>query len=348
MMNTETLLIIMTVLFTATILLILILLLNNIKKTNELNSELTRSILETRSALSKDFLDFHFDLNNEFNNFSERVNSNIIQSNRSSSEIYRQISERMARIDETQKNLNDLSDDISALKGILRDKKSRGIFGEIELYSLLENIYGQNQTLYQKQYKLPGGTIADAVLFNGNDLKMICIDSKFPLENYLRMHDDALDETAREKAARQFKEDVRKHLKDISQKYILPGITADMAFLFLPAEAIFAEIYASHPDLVSLSYRLKTYIVSPTTLMAYLTAIRSVHLDHLDEKKAREMKEMLLKLSADFDRYEQRMADLYRDYEKIGKDFIDLKISSDKITKRFHKIRQGEISDDGE
>ena len=344
-MNDSLLLIIMAGLFTVSIIVILIIVLNNAKKTNDLNNELTRSVFEMQKNINRDFSEFNRSLNTDFSNFSERVNSNIIQSHKTTSEVFNSITEKLARIDEAQKNINALSEDVVSLQNILTDKKSRGTFGEIELYSLLEASFGNNKERCQKQYRLPNGSIADAVIFGGNTLKLICIDSKFPLENYRKMNDGDLSASDREKAKKQFKEDIKKHLNDIATKYIIPGVTADLAYMFIPAEAVFSQIYTEFHDLVELSYRLKVYIVSPTTLMAYITAIRSIYLGQLKDEKAKEIEHLLSELSVEFQRYEKRTAELYRAYESLGTAFSNLNTTSDMIMKRFSRINSGEIEE---
>ena len=345
-MNNDLLLIAMAALFTLSILIILIIVLNNAKKTNDLHNELTRSIYDIRSSLNNDFLQFNQGLNNQFSDFSERVNSNIIQANRASNDIYNNLNEKLVRIDEAQKGLQDLSKEMDALTRIFADKKSRGAFGEVELYALLENAYGNNSHLYQKQYKLPNNTIADAVILGPDTYEILCIDAKFPLENYRRSYDDDLEETSRESARKQFREDIRKHLSDIHSKYIIPGTTADLAYMFIPSEAIFSEIYGKYPELIELSYKLKVYIVSPTTLMAYITAIRSIYLGHQKDEKAKEIESLLADLSNEFRRFEKRTQDLYRSYEALNNAFSNMNISSQKIIRRFNRINSGDLQEE--
>lgn len=345
-MDSNLLLIIMASLFTVTVIIILIIVLNNSKKTNDLNNELTKSIYEIRSNLNRDFVDFNNSISSQFGNFSERVNSNIIQSHKSTNDIFNSLNEKMIRIDEAQKGLNELSRDVVSLQDILTDKKSRGTFGEVELYSLLEAAYGTNSERYARQYRLPNDAIADAVIFGSGTLSMICIDSKFPLENYRRMCDTSHDEKYRENARKQFRDDVKKHLDDIHKKYLIPGVTADLAYMFIPAEAIFSEIYASFTDLVDYSYRQKVYIVSPTTLMAYITAIKSIYLGQKKDEKAKEIEILLSQLAVEFRRYEKRTEELYKAYESLGSAFYNLNTTSGKILKRFDMINNGEFEDD--
>lgn len=347
-MDNNLLLLIMAALFVLSIILILLIVLNNAKKTNDLNNELSKSIYEIRNTLNKDFVDFNRSINGEFNSFSERVNSNLIQSYKSTNEVFKDLSEKMIRIDETQKSLNDLSEDIISLQNVLTDKKSRGSFGEIELYSLLESAYGDNRDLFDKQFKLPNGSIADAVVFGTETMGLICIDSKFPLENYRRIYDFDLDEKTRETARKQFRDDVKKHIDDISRKYIIDGITADMAYMFIPSEAVFAEIYGKYQEVIDYSYEKKVYIVSPTTLMAYITAIKSIYLGQRKDEKAQEIAKLLSELSIEFKRYEKRTQELYKAYEVLGSSFYNLNTTSSKIIRRFNRLNSGLTDEDDE
>lgn len=164
--------------------------------------------------------------------------------------------ERLSKIDEAQKKIDNLSTDIVSLQGILTDKKSRGIFGEINLKHILVSVFGEkNDKIYKLQYTLPNSYIADAMLFTPEPLGTIAIDSKFPLENYQIMVDKNNSNAERNNAEKQFKIDVKKHIDAISSKYIIPGLTSNQAIMFLPAEAIFAEINAYHSDLVEYAYK---------------------------------------------------------------------------------------------
>lgn len=346
--NNTVLIIGLFLVFLISIIAIFIIVLNNDKKNDQFNINMANNINEIKNSLNKDFLSFNNDLNNEITNLSDRLNSNIIQSHKATNDVFNSIQERMIKIDEAQKGLNQLSNEVISLKNVLADKKTRGTFGEIELYSLLEASYGINDELYQRQYHLANGYIADAVIFGGQTLGVLCIDSKFPLENYQRMYDDNLTTLEKEQAKKQFKEDVKKHIHDISSKYIVPGITADMAYMFIPAEAIFSEIYANFDELVELSYKSKVYLVSPTTLMAYITAIKSIYLGQKKDEKAKEIQDLLSELSIEFNRLSERTNNLYKDYQKLGNDFEGLNTTSNKIIKKFNKINSGDIEDEEE
>lgn len=323
------------------LIMVFVVLLSNSKNSSKMNE----NISELKNVVSSNLLKFTNDMNADINNLSERLNSNIIQSHKATNEVFNNINEKMVRIDEAQKGINELSNEVVSLQKILTDKKSRGTFGEIELYSLLEAAYGVNIDKWQKQYHLPNGYIADAAIFGGDSLGILCIDSKFPLENYRRMYDDNSSSIDKDVARKAFKADVKKHIDDISNKYIVPGVTAPMAYMFIPAEAIFAEIYANFSDLVDLSYTNKVYLVSPTTLMAYITAIKSIYLGQTKDQKAKEIQELLNELSVEFDRFYERTQLLYNDYQKLSRDFDSINTTSNKIVKRFNKINSGEFED---
>ena len=224
------------------------------------------------------------------------------------------------------------------MQSVLTDKKTRGIFGETNLNYILDSVFGKNDKIYQTQYSLGNGYISDAILFAPEPLGTICIDSKFPLENYRRMTDKTLSNTERETATKLFKMDVKKHIDAIKSKYIVPGVTSAEAIMFLPAEAIFAEINAYHPDLVKYSYQSKVWITSPTTLMSTLTIISMILKNMERDKYAKVIHTELNKLGIEFDRYKDRWDKLSRSIDTVSKDVKDIHTTTEKITKRFDAI----------
>jgi len=171
----------------------------------------------------------------------------------------------------------------------------------------------------------------------------VCIDSKFPLENYHRMLDGALAETERAAAQRQFKTDLKKHIDDISSKYIIPGTTSDGAVMFVPAEAVFAEIHAYHGDIVNYALQRRVWIVSPTTLMAVLNTARAVLKDVETRKQIHIIKDELGKLGRDFARFDERMRKLADHVRQAHEDAQQVQISSRKISDRFASIERVEL-----
>lgn len=253
----------------------------------------------------------------------------------------------MAAMRETQKRLSELSMDIQTLQTILNDKKTRGIYGEIELYSLLENVMGDHIQRWGKQVKLSNGMIADAMLYGGAQMPKIVIDAKFPLENYRRILDETRSKEERQKAQNAFVQDVKKHILAISSKYIIPGETADFAYLFLPAESLFAYLHANCPQLVEFGFHEHVYLVSPTTLMAYITAIKAIYLNQQRSVNMVRIQEELKKLSQEFGRFEKRYASVSNDFDKTYGDMRQLAITAEKLTKRFAAITNVEFTKEG-
>lgn len=275
-----------------------------------------------------------------------RVNDSLLRGFEKTDQSFALMKAEMARIQSTQENLKALSQQLSSLQGVLTDKKTRGVFGEVELYSLLEQVFGRNDARWQRQYHLASGVIADAVLLSPRPLGLICIDSKFPMENFARMSAPGLSKAQEEAYRTAFARDVRKHITDIAEKYILPPDTAEVAYMFVPAEAVFAEIYGRFPDLIQYSYEKNVFIVSPTTLMAYLTAIRAIYLNQERNEKAAEMQEEYQKLGLEFDRFVRRFNNVSGDFTKTAADIHDLETTFQKMHVRFDEISAVQLGSD--
>jgi len=248
---------------------------------------------------------------------------------------------RLALIDEAQKKITELSGNVVSLQEVLADKRSRGAFGEVQLSALVRNVMPENS--FKFQYGLPNNTRVDCMLFLPEPSGNIAIDSKFPLETYRRITDMDIGDADRLAAERQFKQDIRKHIKDIADKYIIQGVTSDGAVMFIPAEAVFAEIHAHFYELVEEAQRAKVWIVSPTTLMAVLTTARAVLKDSATRKQVHIIQDHLIALSKDFSRFQVRMDKLSTHIQQANKDVEDVNTSARKISSRFEKIEKVEM-----
>ena len=254
--------------------------------------------------------------------------------------------ERLSKIDEAQKKIEALSSNVVSLQDILTDKKSRVIFGEIQLYQILSSVFGEkNDKLYQKQYKLSNGTIVDSIIFTPEPLGNIAVDSKFPLENYRKMYNNELSQIERENARKDFVSDLKKHIDAISSKYIIKNETSEQAILFLPAEAIFAEINAYHTDIIEYAYKKNVRIASPTTLISVLTVIQVTMTNLERDKYANIIQQELEKLNVEFTRYRTRWDNLQKDIEKVSKDVKEINTTSNKISKRFVEISNAKFEE---
>ena len=259
-------------------------------------------------------------------------------------ETFNDIRQRLALIDDAQKKITDLSTNVVSLQRVLADRTARGAFGEVQLHALISNVLPDSA--YKMQYTLANGKRADCVLFLPDPTGMIVIDSKFPLDNYQRKIDPDATEEARKAAARDFQRDVQTHIADIASKYIIPGETASSAILFLPAEAVFAEIHAYHRDLVEYAHRKSVWLTSPTTLMAVLTTAAAVIKDSQTREQVHKIQEHLRYLSTDFDRFQSRMDNLAKHIEQASRDVTEVNTSARKISGRFQKIERLELGDE--
>ena len=294
----------------------------------------------------------NFDLVNErmeykLNLMNDKVNSRLDDNFSKTNKTFTSILERLSRIDEAQKKIDNLSSDIVSLQSILTDKKSRGIFGEINLKHILVSIFGEkNDNVYKLQYTFGNNTIADAVIFAPEPLGTVAIDSKFPLENYQIMVDRNKSQVERTAAEKQFKIDVKKHIDAISDKYIIPGVTSNQAIMFLPAEAIFSEINAYHSDLVEYAYKRHVWITSPTTLISTFTVVQVLLKNIERDKYTSIIHDELNKLGIEFSRYKERWDKLSRSIETVNKDVESIHVTTDKISKRFESISSVDIKND--
>ena len=307
-----------------------------IRNLGDFKSELTKSMNEDFSSLN-DRMEQRLNLIND--KVNERLDVNFERTNKT----FTSVLERLSKIDEAQKKIETLSTDIVSLQSILTDKKTRGIFGEVTLHQIMSSVFGENSKIYQLQYSFDNGTIADCVLFAPEPLGKIAIDSKFPLENYRVMVDRNNSEGLRSSAEELFKNDMKKHIDAIASKYIIPGVTSDQAILFLPAEAIFAEVNAYHSDIIEYAYKKRVWITSPTTLISTLTTIQMIIKNIERDKYASIIHQELILLDREFKRYKERWDKLSRSIETVGRDVRDIHTTTDKITKRFESINQVEM-----
>ncbi|HUF19495.1 MAG TPA: DNA recombination protein RmuC [Burkholderiales bacterium] len=272
---------------------------------------------------------------------SGKVNERLEEGFKKTNETFVNVMERLATIDEAQKKIDGLTTNVVSLQELLGDKRSRGAFGEVQLEGLVHNILPPSA--YEFQFSLSNGSRADCVLKLPPPTGMVAVDSKFPMENYHRMFEAAFGDADRLQAQRQFRVDVRKHVEDIASKYILPGETSDGAVMFVPAEAVFAEIHAYHGEIVDYAMQRRVWIVSPTTLMAVLNTARAVMKDVATREQVHIIKDELGKLGKDFSRFDDRMRKLADHIRLAHKDAEEVRISSDKITRRFTQIERVEL-----
>jgi len=270
-----------------------------------------------------------------------KVNERLDEGFKKTNDTFVSVMQRLATIDEAQKKIETLTGSVVSLQELLGDKRSRGAFGEVQLEALVRNILPPSA--YEMQFTLSSGARADCVLKLPDPTGMVCVDSKFPLENYHRMLAPGTNDVERALAQRQFRADVKKHVDDIAKKYIVANETSDGAVMFVPAEAVFAEIHAYHSEVVDHANAKRVWIVSPTTLMAVLNTARAVLKDVETRKQIHVIKEALARLGQDFRRFEERMKKLADHIRLAQQDAEDVQTSSRKITQQFQRIEAAEL-----
>jgi DNA recombination protein RmuC len=275
---------------------------------------------------------------------SGQVEQRLNEGFQKSTETFTQVLEHLSRIDEAQKKITELSADMVSLQEVLTDKRSRGAFGEVQLQNLIANMLPEGS--YRMQATLSNGTRVDCLLRMPEPTGDVPIDAKFPLESFQRLNDFELPETERARAVRQFRLDIRRHIHAIADKYLIAGETAEGAVLFLPAEAIFAEIHARFPELIEEAQHRRVWLVSPTTMMAVLNTARAVLKDDATRRQIHVIRDHLRRLAVDFGRFQQRMDALARHIAQAHADAAQVTTSARKIAHRFDKIERVQVTVD--
>ncbi len=298
---------------------------------------LTDTLSASQQQMSKD-------MNARLEQVQSSMGENLSTSAKATAKSLGELSQRLETIDKAQRNITDLSEQVVSLQHVLDDKHARGAFGEVQLNDIV--VDALPPSAYEFQVVLSNARRADCVIKLPNPPGPIVIDAKFPLTSYMSMLDsDDADERARH--AKQLGVDTKKHIKDIADKYILPGETSDSALMFIPSEAVYAEIHAHHPDVVELSHRSKVYLVSPTTMMATLTTVRAVLRDVRMREQAGLIQVEISVMLKDVERLMDRVRKLETHFDQADRDIKDIRISANKISSRGTKIEELELDEDG-
>ena len=322
-------------------------LINHLNKTTQANrEELSKSLIQSSEQMAKRIDVLTNATDKRLQEISGQVEKRLAEGFEKTTKTFSDILQRLALIDDAQKKITELSTNVVSLQEVLNDKRSRGAFGEVQLNGLIRNVLPEQS--FKLQHTLSNGKIADCILFLPEPTGNVVVDAKFPLESYRKMMDFELANSDRKTAQRQFKVDIKKHINDISDKYLIDKETADGAIMFIPAEAIFAEIHGHQSDLVDYANKKRVWLVSPTTLMAILTTARSVLKDEATRKQVHIIQAHLSDLAKDFDRFKGRFANLAKHIDQAAVDVKQIHTSADKISNRFEKIEQVELKDEAD
>lgn len=265
----------------------------------------------------------------------QQMNENLHGSARRTAQSLGDLQQRLSAIDKAQDNITKLSGDVLSLQDILSNKQTRGAYGEIQLNDIVTKALPSDS--YTLQATLSNGNRPDCLIHLPNPPGHIVIDSKFPLESYEALRKAKTDRELNE-AAKFLRSSIKKHIKDISSKYIIEGETADGALMFLPSEAVYAELHANFPELVRDGFAARVWIVSPTTCMATLNTMRAILKDARMREQAGAIRRELGLLFQDVERLGTRVENLDRHFGQAAKDLSEIKISSDKAGRRARRL----------
>ena len=265
----------------------------------------------------------------------QQMNENLHGSARRTAQSLGDLQQRLSAIDKAQDNITKLSGDVLSLQDILSNKQTRGAYGEIQLNDIVTKALPSDS--YTLQATLSNGNRPDCLIHLPNPPGHIVIDSKFPLESYEALRKAKTDRELNE-AAKFLRSSIKKHIKDISSKYIIEGETADGALMFLPSEAVYAELHANFPELVRDGFAARVWIVSPTTCMATLNTMRAILKDARMREQAGAIRRELGLLFQDVERLSTRVENLDRHFGQAAKDLSEIKISSDKAGRRARRL----------
>ena len=263
------------------------------------------------------------------------MGENLEGASRRTAQSLGDLQQRLATIDRAQSNIEKLSGDVLSLQDILSNKQTRGAFGEIQLNDIVGKALPKDS--YALQVTLSNGKRADCLIHLPNPPGPIVIDAKFPLEAYEALRRANTQWEAKEAVAF-FKTSVRKHIRDISAKYIVEGETADGALMFLPSEAIYAELHGNYPDLVRESFDARVWIVSPTTCMATLNTMRAILKDARMREQAGAIRKTLRQLHRDVELVVERVDKLRTHFRQAGDDIENIGTAAARAGKRAAKL----------
>ncbi len=317
-----------------------------------LQDTLQKGVQDTRFSVKEALTDYANEMSKRVDSLTQTTDLRLKEINQQvekrlaagfekTTETFTDVIKRLALIDAAQKKITELSTNVVSLQEILNDRRSRGTFGEVQLAALIRNVIPEQH--FSFQHTLSNDKRVDCMLLLPEPTGNIAIDAKFPLETFRQLIDPSLSEVEKKPLEQQFRNDIKKHIQDISEKYIIPGETADGAVMFIPAESVFAEIHSHFPDLVDIAHRSKVWMVSPTTMMAILTTARAVLKDAATRKQIHIIQKHLHMLSNDFERFQKRMDKLATHIAQAHTDVEDVHTSARKISQRFGQIEKVEL-----
>ncbi|WP_342360070.1 DNA recombination protein RmuC [Terrarubrum flagellatum] len=310
---------------------------------NRLQAEMTGRMQTMAEIFGSRQGDLVKHLSDRLDGLQHRVGQGLESANEKTGEHLGKLNERLAVIDAAQKNLTELTQEVVGLKDVLANKQSRGAFGQARMEAIVKD--GLPGDAYEFQYTLPSGKRPDCIIRLPGDPRPLIVDSKFPLEGFTAFR-DAANEDARKPALARVRGDVLHHVKDIAEKYLVAGETQDMALLFVPSEAVYADLVEHLDDVVQRAHRARVIIVSPSLLMMAIQVMQTIMRDHRMRDEARKIQIEVGKLMDDVRRIMDRVGKLETHFRQANEDVAAIRTSADKIGRRSEKIEQLDFEDE--
>jgi DNA recombination protein RmuC len=274
-----------------------------------------------------------------------RVGQGLESTREKTAENLAQLGERLAVIDAAQKNLSELTREVVGLKEVLANKQARGAYGQARMEAIVRD--GLPGKLYEFQPTLANGRRPDCCIYLPNDPRPMVVDAKFPLEAFTALK-DAQDDAARNAAAQRVRTDVGLHVKDIAEKYLAGGLTQDVALMFVPSEALYAELVERFDDLIQRAHRQRVVLVSPSLMMMAIQILQALYRDHRMQEEARVIQTEVRKLVEDVVRLGDRVAKLDAHFRQAQEDVAQIRVSAEKVTRRGARIDQLDFHDEAQ
>lgn len=327
---------------------------NFVEKLNENNEKSSKNIgdfqLKTQEFLTQRIEALNKQLDDKIKALDKKVDEKLEKGFQGTTESMAQVRERLKAIDEAQKQMEGLGKEVISLKNVLEGNQSRGQYGEYQLSMVLHSVFGDTYGCYEEQYTMKkvkdGDDVrADAVVFMPEPNKMICIDSKFPFQQYKRLF-EAESEEEKESLKKVFAGDVKKHITTIKEKYIVDNKTAPEALMFIPNDGVFAFIHHDLPEVVEYAREKRVILTSPSTLPPMLVTLNMIKIDAERAKNAKEISEQLAKLGKDFEMFGREWDTFSRQLDTATKSREKLDKRVTRISGKFDSISQVELQDE--
>ena len=317
-----------------------------LKSNSEFQTKLNTDISKFKEGINESLFTINTHLNKNIIELNEKVENSLKGGFKETNQTFNEIKEKVTKIDLAQQNIETLSKEVVSLQNVLTNNQARGQFGEYQLNNLLVSLFGENKKLYDIQYTLSNNSRADAVVFLSEPLNKVCIDSKFSYASFSRLIDEKMDKEQEEKYIHALKQDLKKHIKDIHDKYIIEGETAPFAWMFIPSDALLSLIHYKMDEVIKFANNLHVSIVSPTLLLPLLTSYKVLNINLEQNKNAKLIKEQIITLDNEICGLKERWDTLNKQINTVYNNSSGVDIKVNKISKKFNEFKNMEEDSD--